>query len=601
MLVACFFCHRDADMALRLLDWIHELGGCKEHEILLSWNLRANAANMQAPLIASAERSFKAVHQLPAYEENEREWPWPQNLAWQAVTRYIADPHEQKALRPQPWLWLEPDCVPDPNGRYGADWLNVIGIEYTKFGKPFMGEEVLVPGTAQHLSGISVYPPTVEDFLRDDERNLTSLHGIAWDAFFAAQFLPYAAFTPLIQHVFWHSRNPDVEWHFASDKDYEIIRPEAALFHRDKEGKLIDRLQTKMKAGAVSDVVRVVGVSSDVMDGAICRKCGNLFNFRYGNRICPHSEDFPEIKRPGTPPVPQIVPHGTETTPVFTYFEAVTGIDGTDAVKLLELWKREWSAAGWNAQILTEVDARRHLMFPVFDAIVSAFPTINPPGYERACFLRWLAMAAAGGGFLCDYDVMPLRFPPQKAPDRLTVYQDHNPCPSLVGGTAAEFERICRFFMAWEVTDFDRGYDGMGRPHVSDMNVLQQSTGRFDTIDAVFNYTKAGWENAQAVHFASATMEGRQPRWQHIPEILKEVRDIKDAAEVAAQVHGWDDRSPAHGTWTARVREHVLALMDLVEKPKHRELIHEQMRKAGLLGRVNTRRKARAARKFAKT
>lgn len=474
MLVTLNVCHKDLGMATRLLDWIAELGGCQKHEILLHWNMRTAEP---VTLIATAAMAFGKVWTLPPWEEDERGWPWSPNLAWQNCARYIANPHPKAGPPPQPWFWMEPDAVV-----LSADWLDRIAAEYAACGKPFMGDLVEVEGVARHLSGISVYPPTIEDFLRGDGRpSLIELAGVAWDVFFAESFLPHTAFTKLIQHEFWHSRNPDVEWRFESEEDFAKVRSDAVVFHRDKQGKLLERLKTKRGAGSASK-----------------------------------STPFPRVNPDATTqPAPR--PPGT----MFTYFSPVVGIDSGDAVKLLDLWSQRWTAQGWSTVVLNEDDARAHPMFAIFDAAISALPSINPPGYDRACFLRWLAMAQAGGGFMSDYDVMPIGFKPRPLPSRLTLFQDHNPCPSLVAGTKEEYERICRWFMAWEPSDYDKAHDR--GCHVSDQNVLQQSKGKYDLIDTVKHYSAAGWEKAGAVHFANACMDGRHPRWQHIPAILDSI------------------------------------------------------------------------------
>jgi len=66
-------------------------------------------------------------------------------------------------------------------------------------------------------------------------------------------------------------------------------------------------------------------------------------------------------------------------------------------------------------------------------------------GYNAMCLYRWLAMAASGGGWMCDYDTFPTNFPmneARKLPSngKLTSFEFH--VPSLVSGTAEEWSRV---------------------------------------------------------------------------------------------------------------------------------------------------------------
>ncbi|CAE7267339.1 gly-3, partial [Symbiodinium sp. KB8] len=63
--------------------------------------------------------------------------------------------------------------------------------------------------------------------------------------------------------------------------------------------------------------------------------------------------------------------------------------------------------------------------------------------YDYHCYMRYLAMAEAGGGWMSDYDVIPTWFPPDTdLPNdgRFTSYQNH--VPALLSGRQDEWYRM---------------------------------------------------------------------------------------------------------------------------------------------------------------
>ena len=95
---------------------------------------------------------------------------------------------------------------------------------------------------------------------------------------------------------------------------------------------------------------------------------------------------------------------------VYTYFDEVEGMD--DQNEIIESWAKTWSEAGWKPVIIGEVHARRHPRYDEFRARFAAMPTPNPSEYELACYLRHVAMAVVGGGYLADYDTLNVNVPP---------------------------------------------------------------------------------------------------------------------------------------------------------------------------------------------
>lgn len=120
--------------------------------------------------------------------------------------------------------------------------------------------------------------------------------------------------------------------------------------------------------------------------------------------------------------------------------------DKSDA-DLLLAWEAAWKAAGWKVRILTLEDAMAHPNYHQFDQLLDLEKM--PFGYyDKLCFMRWLAMAAVGGGFMADYDTFPIRsFSQLKRMPRngkLTVYDTvrQGGVPSVVSGSGDEFDRV---------------------------------------------------------------------------------------------------------------------------------------------------------------
>lgn len=87
--------------------------------------------------------------------------------------------------------------------------------------------------------------------------------------------------------------------------------------------------------------------------------------------------------------------------------------DNADQV-MLQLWKDSWTAAGWYPKVLTLEEAKLHPNFENYTADLEKVPMLGAKNlgvnkeYNQLCYIRWLAMVVVGGGWMCDYDVLPL-------------------------------------------------------------------------------------------------------------------------------------------------------------------------------------------------
>jgi len=119
-------------------------------------------------------------------------------------------------------------------------------------------------------------------------------------------------------------------------------------------------------------------------------------------------------------------------------------------IDLITSWQKAWQESGWETRILSVADALMHPHLPVLKALLDENKVDQ---YERMCFYRWAAMAAAvteEGGWMSDMDAFPLYIQPNEGlnlPNQgmFTLHDSH--VPDLLSGSKAEWNRILNLFL----------------------------------------------------------------------------------------------------------------------------------------------------------
>lgn len=223
-------CNMDAELMLRLLDWIYDLGNSKSHEALVSYD-QTTIRSTVARINSKASACFATVH-LTSYGV-PKGTAFPQTAAWHHAAKTM-----EKMGRP--WLWLEADCVPlKPN------WLAALQAEYDRCGKPFCGPVIHGPG---HLNGTAIYPANTPQLL---PRTMTHTNN-AFDVECREEMGP-TAHDSALWCVAWGVTNGRLDPIGGTELPsfpkgsplLHQIRRSAVIYHRDKTGSLIERLRGK--------------------------------------------------------------------------------------------------------------------------------------------------------------------------------------------------------------------------------------------------------------------------------------------------------------------------------------------------------------------
>ena len=112
------------------------------------------------------------------------------------------------------------------------------------------------------------------------------------------------------------------------------------------------------------------------------------------------------------------------------------------ATEALSAWMYNWRRAGWHIRVLTTFEAQHTELYKaMLEALSHA--RVAHRSRETACYLRYAAMAAVGGGWLADLDTVPTYLTPGQELSNngdFTIYQHDS--SSLMSGTKMEYERI---------------------------------------------------------------------------------------------------------------------------------------------------------------
>lgn len=233
MLTVFPFYEGDVDRMLQLLEWIHDLGGCRNHGVLLvadagtDWQRCLEVKKLAA-------KSFKTASMI-TNEKSVIGWIEGPKSLFLAGAKYAAE-------RGVPFLQMETDAIP-----LNLLWLDVIDKAYRECRKPYMGK-VYSSNAPQFppscLSGIAVYPPAVAQY------ESAIKQGANWDLVLSNYVIPMAEYTPLIVHVWGEKDLPPT---FCKRKlaapvnafHLDDIPKEAVIWHRNKDGTLIELLREK--------------------------------------------------------------------------------------------------------------------------------------------------------------------------------------------------------------------------------------------------------------------------------------------------------------------------------------------------------------------
>lgn len=228
LIVVLPFYSGDIWLAIKNLNWWRELDNSVPYECILSYDSQTNPAEV----VALAKQYFKKVHQFRYDRIKETKWPYPQNHAFMSLAWHIYSKFPKCSF-----LWVECDSVVISSG-----WIQKIEECHIQSKKPFSGHW---NEQSRVFNGVAVYPANVSKYApKAMTAALTEGHQPPWDVFCSKEVEPHLnKANHLFQHI-WRDDETGDAWTFPDMKTVrQVVRPGVVLFHRCKDGTLIDRLR----------------------------------------------------------------------------------------------------------------------------------------------------------------------------------------------------------------------------------------------------------------------------------------------------------------------------------------------------------------------
>lgn len=223
-------CEKDLQMLIKNLHWMTELDGTQPFEALISQDPDTNKI-LAGQVMSAACAAFARVSLFIYDRVPMPRWPFGPNWAFQSTAWHI---YERVG---RPWFWCEADCVPLRSG-----WLTAWYEDYGRAGQPFMGSVVEGRG---HMNGTGIYPENFPDI----SPKAMAAADVAWDWVMRPDTYPLTHHSKLLQHCWGivndqpHPYDGPPACFLSQAQVSRWVRPDAVLFHRSKDGTLIDRLR----------------------------------------------------------------------------------------------------------------------------------------------------------------------------------------------------------------------------------------------------------------------------------------------------------------------------------------------------------------------
>lgn len=229
----------DASMLSNLLAWIKQLQTPRNHTALLVADSGVDWKTTNDIRVKALE-SFTAV-EIISNGESVTGWPQGPNSLFLAAAKYCSENNIQ------PWLWMETDAVP-----LHRDWIDILALEYATAEKPFLGAiyPCSQPGLPpQILSGVAIYPSVAFNLMSGP---MAIRPDVAFDVSNLTLVMQNAGHTNRIQHFWGETRELAPTFVAAKNErsprnafTLQRLANDAILFHRNKDGTLIDLLRER--------------------------------------------------------------------------------------------------------------------------------------------------------------------------------------------------------------------------------------------------------------------------------------------------------------------------------------------------------------------